>query len=70
MIPLLQGLIVLGGLIIALGAHVFLGNNPAEEQVAEEMAEEIVQVATHIDIAPMEKVVDAVADVFDGKENK
>lgn len=70
MLPLIQGLIVVGGLIIALGVHVFLSNKPTTEQAIETVIEEVVDTTTGVEIQPMEKTVDEVVDVFENKSNK
>lgn len=54
---LLSGIIVIVGLIIGLGAHLYFGNSP-QEKLFEEIIEEVVKVETGVDIEDILKIED------------
>lgn len=74
MVSIIQGILVIGGLILLIGSHVFFKDKPEMEHVVDKIVEEVVQTTTsvNLDVAgqAMDNVVDVIEDKVEQKDNK
>lgn len=74
MVSIIQGIMVIGGLILLIGSHVFFKGKPEMEQVVDKIVEQVVQSTTsvNLDLAgqAMDNVVDVIEDKVEQKDNK
>lgn len=70
MFSIIQVVMVVGGVFLLLGSHLFFKNNPQEEAMVDEVVEQVVKTTTSFDLDEADKVMDALVDIVEKKDNK